>query len=137
MEDYGVFCITVKDADSVGSIAVAPTTAGTVEVGAIRTYTATVSGATGCVDLAFIEDASYPATPEGGLADADANGRADLATAAAFPLVNGTPRGTSYVDCVTVAGGISGHVRRTLDDTECANVRPVVFRDENSNNAMT
>src|SRR5688572_10409124 len=79
MEDYGVYWqVTVKQADAVGSIVVVPTTAGTAEVGTTRTYTATVNGAPGCVDLALIDDASYPASFEGGLADADANGRADL-----------------------------------------------------------
>jgi hypothetical protein len=136
MEDYGVYWqVTVKDADAVGSIVVAPTVAGTSEVGATRTYTATVSGATGCVDLAFIDDVSYPATPQGGLADADANSRADLSTAAAFPLVNGSPRGTSYVDCVTPSADqtVTFIVSST---TPNANLRPVVFRDENNNNAV-
>jgi hypothetical protein len=94
-----------------------------------------VSGATGCVDLAFIDDASYPATVEGGLADADANGRADLSAAASFPLVNGSPRGTTYVDCVTVPADqtVTFVVTSTIPN---ANVRPVVFRDENNNNAV-
>lgn len=136
MEDDGVYWqVTVKDADAVGSIAVAPTAAGTAEVGATRTYTATVSGAAGCVDLAFIDDVSYPATVEGGLADADANGRADLSTAAAFPLVNATPRGASYVDCVTLSVDqtVTFVVTSTIPN---ANLRPVVFRDENNNNAI-
>jgi hypothetical protein len=136
MEDYGVFWqVTVKDSDAVGSIAVAPATAGTAEVGATRTYTATVSGAPGCVDLVFIADASYPATSEGGLADADANGRADLSTSAVFTLVNGAPKGTSSVDCVSVPsdGTVTFVVSST---TPNANVRPIVFRDENNNNAV-
>jgi hypothetical protein len=135
MEDYGVFWqVTVKDADAVGSITVAPSASGTAEVGTTRTYTATVGGAAGCVDLAFIDDVSYPATPEGGLADGDSNSRADLSTAAAFPLVNGTPRGTSYVDCVTpsVDQTVTFVVTSTIPN---ANIRPIVFRDENSNNA--
>jgi hypothetical protein len=136
MEDYGVFWqVTVKEADAVGSIAVAPTSAGSVEVGAIRTYTATLSGASGCVDLAFIDDASYPATVDGGLADADANGRADLSTAAVFTLVNGASNGASYVDCVALPSDqtITFAVGSTIPN---ANVRPVVFRDENSNNGL-
>jgi hypothetical protein len=136
MEDYGVYWqVTVKQADAVGSIAVAPTAGGTAEVGTTRTYTATVSGAPGCVDLALIADASYPATSEGGLADADANGRADLSTAAVFTLVNGAGNGTSYVDCVTVPADqtVAFVVSST---TPNANVRPVVFRDENNNNAV-
>jgi len=136
MEDDGVFWqVTVKDADAVGSIAVAPSSAGTAEVGATRTYTATVGGGAGCVDLAFIDDTSYPATVEGGLTDGDANGRADLSTAGAFPLVNGAPRGTSYVDCVTpsVEGLVTFVVTSTIPN---ANLRPVVFRDQNSNNAV-
>src|SRR6267378_3328869 len=103
MEDYGVYWqVTVKQGDAVGSIAVSPAAAGTAEVGTTRAYTATVSGGPGCVDLAFIDDASYPATFEGGLADADLNGRADLSTAAVFTVVNGAGKGTSYVDCVTL-----------------------------------
>ena len=136
MEDYGVFWqVTVKDADTVGSIAVAPATAGNVEVGANRTYTATVSGAPGCVDIAFIDDASYPATTAGGLADADGNGKADLSTAAVFTLVNGAAKGTSFVDCVSVPadGTVTFVVSSTTPNT---NVRPVVFRDANDNNAV-
>ena len=134
MEDYGVFWqVTVKAADAAGSIVVAPTTAGTAEVGAVRTYSATVSGA-GCVDLALIDDTSYPATFEGGLVDADTNGRADLSTAAMFTIVNGAFNGTSYVDCMTPA---SQTVTFAVGSTRPnANVRPVVFQDLNSNNAV-
>jgi hypothetical protein len=136
MEDYGVFWqVAVKDADAVGSIAVAPTAAGNTEVGATRTYTATVSGTPGCVDLAFIDDASYPATTGGGLADADGNGRAGLSTAAVLTLVNGAAKGTSFVDCVSVPfDGIVTFV--VSSTTPNSNVRPVVFRDANDNNAL-
>jgi hypothetical protein len=136
MEDYGVFWqVTVKDADTIGSIAVAPAAAGNAEVGTTRTYTATVGGALGCVDLAFIDDASYPATTAGGLADADGNGRADLSTAAVFTLVNGTAKGSSFVDCASVPsdGAMTFVVSST---TANANVRPLVFRDANDNNAL-
>jgi hypothetical protein len=136
MEDYGVFWrVTVKQADAVGSIVVAPSTAGTAEVGGTRTYTATVNGAPGCVDLALIDDASYPASFEGGLADADANGRADLSSAAVFSLVNGASNGTSYVDCVPLPADqtVIFFVSSAMPN---ANVRPVVFRDENNNNAI-
>ncbi len=135
MEDYGVFwLVTVKEADAVGSIAVAPTAAGTTDVGASRTYTATMSGA-GCVDLAFIDDASYPATVEGTLTDADNNGRADLSSTAVFVVVNGASSGTSYVNCVTPAADqtITFAMSST---TPNANIRPLVFRDANSNNAL-
>jgi hypothetical protein len=136
MEDYGVYWqVTVKQADAVGSIVVVPTTAGTAEVGTTRTYTATVNGAPGCVDLALIDDASYPASFEGGLADADANGRADLSSAAVFSLVNGASIGTSYVDCVPLPADqtVTLFVSSAIPST---NVRPVVFRDENNNNAI-
>jgi hypothetical protein len=136
MEDEGVFWqVTVKDADAVGSIVVAPSSAGTAEVGATRTYTATVGGGAGCVDLALIDDTSYPATVEGGVSDGDANGRADLSAAGAFPLVNGAPRGTSYVDCVTPSaeGTVTFVVTSTIPN---ANLRPVVFRDLNNDNAV-
>jgi len=134
MEDYGVFWqVTVKQSDAVGSIVVAPTVAGTAEVGAVRTYSATVGG-TGCVDLALIDDTSYPATFEGGLVDADTNGQADLSTAATFTIVNGAFNGTSYVDCVTPANQI---VTFAVGSTRPnANVRPVVFQDLSNNNAI-
>jgi hypothetical protein len=135
MEDFGVFWqVTVKAADSVGSISVAPTTVGTAEVSGTRGYTATVSGSA-CVDLAVIDDASYPATPDGGLADGDANGKADLSSAATFTIVNGTGRGTSYVDCVTPSSDqtVTFVLSSTTPNTI---VRPVVFRDDNSNNAL-
>jgi hypothetical protein len=135
MEDFGVYWqVTVKDADSVGSISVAPTTAGTAAVGGSRTYTATVSG-TGCVDLAVIDDASYPATADGGLVDADGNGRADLSTAATFTIVNGTGNGTSFMDCVTPSADqtVTFVLSSTTPNTF---VRPVVFRDDNNNNAL-
>jgi len=137
LEDYGVFWqVTVKEADAVGSIAVTPTTSGTIEVGFNRTYTATVSGAPGCVDLAFIDDASYPATSDGGgLADADGNGRADLSTAAVFTIVNGVARGMSYVDCASLSADqtVTFIVSSSTPNT---NVRPVVFQDLNNNNAV-
>ena len=135
MEDYGVFWqVTVKSGDAVGTIAVTPTAAAAVEVGGSRTYTVTGSGA-GCVDLAFIDDASYPATSDGGLADADANGRADLSGAAVFTLVNGASSGASYVDCLPLAAGQTLTLVVT-STTPNANVRPVVFQDENNNNAV-
>jgi hypothetical protein len=135
MEDFGVYWqVTVRGADSVGSISVAPTTAGAVAVGGSRTYTATVTG-TGCVDLAIIDDASYPATADGGLADADANGRADLSTAATFTIVNGTGNGTSFVDCATPSADqtVTFIISSTTPNTF---VRAVVFRDDNNNNAL-
>jgi hypothetical protein len=134
MEDYGVFWqVTVKSGDAVGSIAVAPTAAGAAEVGAVRTYSATVGGA-GCVDLALIDDTSYPATFEGGLVDADTNGQADLSAAATFTIVNGAFNGTSYVDCVTPVNQI---VTFAVGSTRPnANVRPIVFQDLNNNNAV-
>jgi hypothetical protein len=135
MEDYGVYWqVTVKEADSVGSFGVAPATAGTVEVGAVRTYSATVSGV-GCVDLAFIDDTLYPATVDGGLTDSDANGKADLSTAAVFTIVNGASSGASYLHCVAVPANqiVTFAVGSAIAN---ASVRPVVFRDVNNNNAL-
>ena len=134
MEDQGVYWqVTVKLADAAGSIAVSPATEGSAEVTTTRTYNATVVGAPGCVDLALIDDESYIAA--GGLADADANGKADLSTAAVFTLVNGASKGTSYVDCVMLPANqaITFFVSSAIANT---NVRPVVFRDENNNNAL-
>ena len=136
MEDYGVYWqVTVKLADAAGAIAVTPAAAGTTEASGTRTYTASVSGASGCVDLAIIDETSYPATPDGGLADSDANGRADLSGAAVFTVVNGAGKGTSYVDCVALPadGTITFFVSSSSPNTS---VRPVVFRDENGNNAV-
>jgi hypothetical protein len=136
MEDYGVFWqVTVKAGDAVGSITVAPTAAGTAEVGAVRTYSAAIRGASSCVDLAFIDDTSYPATFDGGLVDADTNGRADLSTAAIFTIVNGAFNGASYVDCVTPPANqiVTFAVGSSIPNT---NVRPVVFADLNNNNAI-
>jgi hypothetical protein len=135
MEDYGVFWqVTVKQSDTVGAIAVGPATTATVESGGNRSYTATLSG-TGCVDLALIDESSYPASFEGGLADADLNGKADLSSAALFTVVNGAGKGTSYVDCVTPAADqtLTFFVSSTTPNTS---VRPVVFRDDNGNNAI-
>jgi hypothetical protein len=135
MEDYGVYWqVTVKDADVAGSIGVAPTTTASAEVGGSRPYTATVSGS-GCVDLAFIDDNSYPTTAEGGFVDADANGRADLSAAAVFTLVKGQGSGASYVDCVvpSLDQTVTFVVSSTIPNT---NVRPVVFQDQNNNNAV-
>jgi hypothetical protein len=69
------------------------------------------------------------------LADADINGRADLSTAAVFTVVNGAGKGTSYVDCVTLPADqtVTFFVSSTTPNT---NVRPVVFQDANSNNAV-
>jgi len=136
MEDYGVYWqVTVKQADAAGAVAVTPATSGTAEVGGTRTYTATASGAPGCVDLALIDETSYPATSEGGLKDADGNGKADLSSAAVFTVVNGAGKGTSYVDCVTLPADqtITFFVSSSTPNTS---VRPVVFRDDNSNNAI-
>jgi hypothetical protein len=133
MEDQGVFWrVTVKIADAAGSIAVSPATEGSAEVTTTRMYTGTVVGAPGCIDLALIDDASFAA---GGLADTDANGKADLSTAAVFTLVNGASSGTSYVDCVTLPANqaVTFFVSSAISNT---NVRPVVFRDENNNNAL-
>lgn len=135
MEDFGVYWqVTVKGADSVGSISLTPTAAGMAEVGAVRTYSAAVAGS-GCVDLAFIDDASYPATVDGGLADADNDGKADLSTAAVFTLVNGVSSGRSYLHCVAPLADqtVTFAVGSTIPNS---NVRPVVFRDENNNNAL-
>ena len=136
MEDYGVFWqVTVKQSDTGGAVAVTPAAAGTAEVGGTRMYAATVSGASGCVDLALVDEASYPATQEGGLADADANSKADLSSAAVFTVVNGAGKGTSYVDCVAPSADqtVIFFVSSAAPNTS---VRPVVFRDDNSNNAL-
>ena len=94
-----------------------------------------VIAAVATVVVLEVFDASYPASFEGGLADADLNGKADLSTAAMFTIVNGASSGASYLDCVAVpAGGtLTFAVGSAIPN---ANVRPVVFIDANSNNAV-
>jgi hypothetical protein len=132
MEDFGVFWqVTVKDTDAIG---VLPTTPATFSAGDARAYTATLNAPSGCVDLAFVDAASYPSN--GTFADSAPNdSRADLSTAAAFASFNGSAYGAPYVDCyfMPTGGTISFTVSSFVPD---AFVRPIVFQDANGNNAL-
>src|SRR6266511_3404904 len=77
MEDFGVYWqVTVKPAEAQVGVSVTPTGASSVSVGGTRDYTVTVSGLTGCVDLAFVDAANFPA--DGTFRDADGNNALDL-----------------------------------------------------------
>src|SRR5205814_5505861 len=58
MEDFGVFWeVTVKESDALG---VTPTDPATLSAGDGRAYSATLSAPGACVDLAFVDAATYP-----------------------------------------------------------------------------
>lgn len=132
MEDFGVFWqVTVKDTDAIG---VVPTTPATLSAGDARAYAATLNAPSGCVDLAFVNAASYP--DNGTFADASPNdSRADLTQTAAFASFGGNALGATYIDCyfVPTGGTISFSVSSVVPD---ASVRPIVFQDTNGNNAL-
>ena len=132
MEDVGVYWqITVKDSDAIG---VSPTDDATLDLGASRSYAAIANGPTGCVDLALIDAATYPAN--GTFADAvPSDARADLSGNAFFAYVNGFAYGGSYVNCVALSA--NGTISFTVaSNASNAFVRPIVFQDVNGNNAL-
>jgi hypothetical protein len=132
MEDFGVFWqVTVKDTDGIG---VVPTTPATLSAGDARAYSATLNAPSGCVDLAFVNAASYP--DNGTFADSNLNdSKADLTQTAAFATLGGNALGATYIDCYFVPTG--GTVSFTVSSvTPDAFVRPIVFQDTNGNNAL-
>src|SRR2546425_289358 len=141
MEDFGVFWqVTVKAVDLTG-VLVSPATALTQAINTTRSYTAQANGITGCLDLAFVDAATYPTDGSFRDAETDASGKvvgddkADLSTAATFSTVNGVQKGTSYVDCVVIPP--SGTIDVTVTSANGnANVRPIFFQDLNNNNAL-
>ena len=141
MEDFGVFWqVTVRAVDLTG-VLVSPTTALTQAINTTRSYTAQANGITGCLDLAFVDAATYPVNGSFRDAETDASGKvvgddkADLSTAATFATVGGIQKGTSYVDCVVIPP--SGTIDVTVTSTNGnANVRPIFFQDTNNNNAL-
>ncbi|MGH2473015.1 MAG: hypothetical protein ACRDG6_11550 [Candidatus Limnocylindria bacterium] len=132
MEDFGVFWqVTVKDSDDVG---VTPTSPATLSAGDGRAYAATLNAPSGCVDVAFVDAASYP--DNGTFADASPNdAKADLSQAAAIASLGGAAFGAPYLDCyfLPTGGTLSFSVSSVVPD---AFVRPIVFRDANGNNAL-
>ncbi len=143
MEDVGVFWqVTVKTGTPPPTgVTVSPTAAATTNVATTRAYTAQVTGISGCVDLAFVDAATYPT--DGTFRDGETDGsgfvvgndRADVSSAAVFASVAGVANGTSFVRCVAIPP--SGSIDFTVtSSTGNAWVRPIVFVDANSNDAL-
>jgi len=132
MEDVGVYWqVTVKPSDGIG---VSPADGATLDLGSSRSYAAIANGPLGCVDLAFVDAATYPG--DGTFADSVTNdSRADLSASALFASINGFAYGGSYVNCVALSasGTISFTVTPAVAD---AFVRPIVFQDVNGTNAL-
>jgi hypothetical protein len=117
-------------------INVAPTDDATVPVNTTRSYTATISNLSGCVDLAFVDANTHPGD---GTFRSAGNGIADLSSDAAFRSINGRPVGvsvgTSRFSCTAIPP--DGKITFTIDSgTADAYVRPVVFYDEPDNNQI-
>ena len=135
MEDFGVYWrITVKTSDDPPAITIAPTDSATVSVNTMRSYTATITNLSGCVDLAFVDANTYPGD---GTFRSAGNGIGHLSTDAAFRSINGVPIvvsvPTSYFSCIAIPP--DGKITFTIDSrTVNANVRPIVFYDQPDNN---
>jgi hypothetical protein len=115
-------------------ITVAPTDDATVLVNTTRTYTATITNLSGCVDLAFVDANTYPAD---GTFRRARNGIAELSSDATITSINGVPvgatGGTGYFSCIAIQS--DGKITFTIrSGTANAHVRPVVFYDEPDNN---
>lgn len=135
MEDLGVYWrITVKLSDDEPLITVAPTDSATVAVNTTRSYTATITDLSGCVDLAFVDANTYSGD---GTFRSAGNGIADLASNASITSINGVnvgaTGGTPYFSCVAIPA--DGKIAFTIQSgTANAHVRPLVFYDEPNNN---
>ena len=115
-------------------ITLAPTDNANVTVNTMRSYTATITNLTGCVDLAFVDANTYPGD---GTFRSAGNRIAELSSDAAFRSVNGVPIGvavgTGYFSCIAIPS--DGKITFTIDSgTANAFVRPVVFYDDPDNN---
>ena len=115
-------------------INVAPADEATLTVNATRTYTATITNLSGCVDLAFVDANTYPGD---GTFRSAGNGIADLSSDAAFRSINGIPVGvavgTGRFSCIAIPS--DGKITFTIDSgTANAFVRPVIFYDDPNNN---
>jgi hypothetical protein len=131
MEDFGVFWeVTVKESDALG---VTPTDPATLSAGDGRAYSATLSAPGACVDVAFVDAATYPGN--GTFVSSGGTRRADLTATATFASLNGSAFGGPYIDCFSLAtnGTLGFTVSSNAPD---AFVRPIVFRDTNGNNAL-
>ena len=135
MEDFGVYWqITVKTSDDPPAITVAPTDSATLAVNTTRSYTATITNLSGCVDLAFVDANTYPGD---GTFRSAGNGIADLSSDAAITSRNGVavnaPLGTPYLSCVAIPA--DGKITFTIrSGTANTHVRPLVFYDQPDNN---
>jgi hypothetical protein len=115
-------------------INVAPTDDASLPVNTTRTYTATISNLSGCVDLAFVDANTYPG--DGTFRDTG-NNIAELSSDAIISSINGVrvgaTGGTGYFSCIPIPS--DGKITFTIDSgTANAFVRPVVFYDEPDNN---
>jgi hypothetical protein len=115
-------------------ISVTPTDEATLTVNTARSYTATITNLSGCVDLAFVNAATYPGD---GTFRSAGNGIGELSSDAAFRSVNGVPIGvsvgTGYFSCIAIPS--DGRITFTIDSgTANAYVRPLVFYDAPDNN---
>jgi hypothetical protein len=142
MEDFGVFW-QVTVAPDAAAISVTPTTTVALSQGATRVYVLQVAGTIlgGCVDLALVDAATYPADGTFRDAETDAagratgDGRADLSRAAVFNTVNGSGASASFVECVPIPP--SGRMEITI--TSLARnpyVRPIAFYDLDGDGAL-
>lgn len=135
MEDFGVYWqITVKLSDDAPAITVAPTDSAAMTVNTTRSYTATITNLSGCVDLAFVDADTYPGD---GTFRSAGNGVAALSSSAIITSINGVPvgatGGTGYFSCVPIPS--DGKITFTIrSGTANAHVRPLVFYDEPDNN---
>ncbi len=132
MEDFGVYWqVTVKQSDAID---VSPADGASLDVGSSRSYAAIANGPLGCVDLAFVEAATYPG--DGTFADSVTDdSRADLSGNAVFASINGFAYGGSYANCVALSA--NGTISFTVtSNTSDAFVRPIVFQDVNGTNAL-
>jgi hypothetical protein len=115
-------------------ITVAPADNATVTVNATRSYTATITNLSGCVDLAFVDANTYAGD---GTFRSAGNNIAELSSDATITSINGVPvgatAGTGYFSCVAIPS--DGRITFTIDSrTANAYVRPVLFYDEPDNN---
>ena len=142
MEDFGVFWQVTVVPDA-AAISVTPPTAVALSQGATRVYVLQVAGAIlgGCVDLAIVDAATYPADGTFRDAEPDAagrttgNGRADFSRAAVFNTVNGSGASTSFVECVPIPP--SRRIEVTITSlAKNAYVRPIAFFDLDGDGAL-
>jgi hypothetical protein len=121
------------DPSSAGRPAITVAPSDTATLNATRTYTATITNLTGCVDLAFVDANTYPG--DGTFRDTG-NNIAELSSDATITSINGVPvgatGGTGYFSCIAIPS--DGKITFTIrSGTSNAHVRPLVFYDEPNN----